>query len=104
MTYKPFEPDISKAVGITIAATSNRVALPQSFSQFRLHNDSTETIYVKIGGSGVTATASVTGNMTIASGITEVLSLKKSADEGVYLAAIGTGATGNLSIVPGNGI
>lgn len=104
MTYRPFKPDTSKAVGITIAATSARVQLPRAFNHFRLHNDTTETLFLKLGDSTVAATASYTGNLSIGPGVVEVLTLASPADGSVYLAAIGTGATGNLGITPGEGL
>ena len=103
MTYRPFKPETSKAVGITIAATSARVQLPRGYSHFRLHNDSDETLYLKLGDSTVAATASATGNMTIGTGVVEVLTLQSPADGTVYLAAIGSGATGTLGVTPGEG-
>lgn len=99
---RSFRPDISRAAGIAIAATSARVQLPQGFTQFRLHNDASETLFLKIGGASVAATASYTGNLSLEPGATELMTLKKASEDAVYLAAIGTGANGTLGIVPGD--
>src|SRR5690349_19743869 len=101
---KPFAPIMTAAVGITIAASSDRVALPAGYRHFRLHNRASEDIYLKTGNSTVTASASNTGNMTIGSGAIEILDLNAPSDGSLYLAAIGTGSTGSLNITPGSGL
>jgi hypothetical protein len=104
MRQDAFEPIIGQAVGITIAAASARVALPTMSRQFRLHNNTTETIYFKVGDSTVTATASMTGNMSIGAGVHEVLTLTRGDGVTTHIAAIGSGATGTFGVVPGEGL
>lgn len=97
------QPLMDEAVAITIAATSASVALPGAYSTFRLYNGATETVYLNIGSGSATATLSATGNMALPSGAIEVLTLQDSQARNLYLAAIGTGATGTLNITPCTG-
>jgi len=104
MRQDAFQPIIAQAVGITIGAASARVALPATSRQFRLHNNTTETVYFRTGDSTVAATLSPTANVSIGAGAIEVLTLTGSDGLTTHIAAIGTGATGTFGIVPGEGL
>ena len=98
-----FEPMSASTVNIAVS-TSTQSVLIANFSganQVRVMNDSSGTVWVAFGGSGVNASA--TADIPIPAGAVEVLSAGSAAST-LYAAAICPSGTGKVYFTPGAGI
>ena len=88
---------------IALSAASQAVKLSEQAAalQVRICNRATDVAFIAFGDSTVTATGA---SMPIMAGSVEVLTLPVNAGGGVYVAAISSGAVGNISFTLGGGL
>lgn len=86
---------------ITVGASTARVAVTtlKGKVQVRVCSDGTDTVWIKFGGSTVTA---ATTDMPILPGSAEIFTIASDGD--LYVAAIGNSASGTIYFTPGSGI
>lgn len=100
---RAFQP-ISTQV-ISVAATTQRVALSGSDTEIRLHNTGASAVWYLIGDSGVNAAviaADTNGpEAYIPAGATQIISRGVS---GTHIATIGAGGTSTLIVTHGRGV
>lgn len=98
-----FAPRAAGTKNVTVAATSDRVALPDITGShvIRIYNDDTQVAFVEFGDSSVAAVA--TTGMPVPPGGVEVVAVRRLPDNGLlYAAAIGTAAnTRKIYFTPG---
>jgi len=98
-----FQADDGATKSISVSSSSQAVQL-ESVSeaiQVRVYNAGTATVWIRFGGSAVTA-ASAT-DIPIAAGYTGGFSVG-AAGSTIYVAAIAAGSTGSIYFTPGEGI
>lgn len=98
----PFQPRPASKVGITVSASSQRVAITGAPSSVRVNNSGTARVWINYGDATVTATTAT--GMDINPGVIEVLSFPNPTAGTFYIAAIAEGATGEITFTPGLGI
>lgn len=105
-TLQSFEPDQDQVVRWTVAATSEAKRIcsgtPGQRVQVRLVNNGTEPVHIKAGEDD--EVAALATDMTVLAGVTEVLTYPIAANGFLYLAVIGSGATGTFEATGGRGL
>jgi dihydroxyacetone kinase DhaKLM complex PTS-EIIA-like component DhaM len=108
MTVRSFQPTAGATVSISATASSGRHILggqPSSigsFFQVRVHNYGTDLVFIRFGGSTVTAT--VAADMPIPAGAIEVFTVAVPDSLGAYVAAICATDTATVYFTTGAGI
>lgn len=95
-----FDPVENGTKNISVSAASQSVLVGNGFTQVRVMNNGTATVWIAFGNSSVSTT--LANGMPIGPGVTEVLTVKLDGD--VYAAAIAAGSTGSIYFTPGVGI
>ncbi len=101
---RAFTASDGKTVSINVGAASARVLVANRNGALpvRIHNAGTATVWIRGGGSAVTAT---TSDIPIGpNGFTEIQTFAPSQGGDLYIAAIAAGATGYIYFTAGEGI
>lgn len=102
-----FAPDESAIKTITISSSSQRVKIFEGSGAararvpVRIANLGTAVVWIKSGDVTVTAT---NAGLAIPAGAVEVLRFPVPETGPLYIAAIAAGSTGDITLVPGDGI
>lgn len=106
-TNVPFTPQAGKTVNLVpTAATSNVLVSSLGVSQVRLVNTSSVVVYVALGASTVTASATTDMPLNPGVGASDYEILTVSINSPVYLAvatSVSVAATGAIFATPGEG-